>query len=249
MTDYNTMTQLKMKTRHFDELDGSVRQTVINPKYVGKKNIPSRLLTKDYIVITEDSDEVDDFHNILAILNIKKEELPTISKKYYKKEFINKNWSTIWEHLSKYYTENTEEELEYLIEMESYVAEEDWELDSLEEFSSNRSSVVNGNFFSFPDVRFFEDYENAFASKPVPALVFEVLFCGNTPSFFFHNFNHKVKGNTSYLSALFNVNDIDKHFDTTEKYSYVHVDEIELYKEKYSNDVDEIEPNIIFAFG
>ncbi len=249
MTDYNTMTRLRKKSDCLPELDGSIRQSVLNPKYIGKKEFPQWKKTKDFIVITEDGEYGGDFHNIMALFNLKKEDLPLIEKQYYKKEFINDNWDLIFHNLSLFYTENTEDELEYLMELESYIAEEDWQLEELENFSCFKSFSVGGNFISLTDVSQFKGYSNGIVKKSVPALVFEVLFHGDTPAYFFSNFKKKVDHETTYMSRIFNVNDIDKHFDTKLQYSYVHEDEILEYKNKYYNSEDELEPHFVFAFG
>lgn len=246
MTDYNTMAKLCLKNVP-TELNGETRQRIKNPKYVDRKNVPFDKMTTEYIVLTEDGEYCNDFLNVLKILNLQISDLPVIRKKYYKKEFINKNWDIIFQGWSLFYIENTEEELNELIELENYVATEDWNLFELEDFCHSKTFYINDAPVKLTDVRCFKDYDNAFVYKEVPALIFEYLFCGETPAACFENFKNLTEEEVSYMSNVFNVNDIEHYFNT--KYSDMYQEEIDRYKTKYSNSEEEKEPYVVFAFG
>lgn len=247
MTDYHTLAKLKRKGSVLKQLDGSPQQSIQVEKKLPKK------VFKEYTVLTEDSEFQDDFYQILKILNLKKEDLPIINQRYYSKEFIQKNWLTISGDIGKLYTEDTEEELEDLIEYESKIIDEDWPIHELDYFNDAMTLTTARNNqeieVKMTDIRNFEDYENAFVFKPVHALVFEDLYCGNIPAYFFGNFKKDDDLRTTYMSTMFNINDIDKHFLSDEEYAHIHLDEIYAYKKNYHNSEDEEEPYCIFAFG
>lgn len=251
MTDYYTLTKLRKTDPTKGKLDGSSSQYVPIPKYSQKTNL-MRSKETNYIVLTEDCEYWADFEYILDLLNLKKEDLPIIQKKYYKKEFIQKNWDIIFESQMPFFSEDTEEELEELIEFENYKAEEDWNLFELEDFSASKSFLVGESWVSLPDVSVFRDYENAFITKPVPAIIFEVDYVGNIPARFFGNLagrTSKKYENTCYMSSLFNVNDIYNHFDTETEYAHIHEEEVKEIKDEYTTDEDCEEPHYIFLFG
>lgn len=244
MTDYSTLTKLRTRPQkndyYLDELDGSVRQDFSSKKYYKPKR---------FIVIDKEGEFSGDYNNIKAKLKLKEEELPLINKKYYRKEFINDNWDIISNSWASLCNEDTEEELEYLMELEEYIAEDDWDLFELEDFSASRSFSINGHYFSFPDIRSFKGYENAFTYKKVPALVFEVEFVSNIPSRYFYNFKHEIKEDVSYLSLMFNFNNLDDHLDKEMPYFDIHIEEIEKYRKEYITEKNENDTYCLFAFG
>ena len=251
MTDYYTLTKLRKTDPTKGMLDGSSSQYVPIPKYNQKIDLMCSKET-NYIVLTEDCEYSVDFEYILDLLNLKKEDLPIIQKKYYKKEFIQKNWDIIFESQMPFFSENTEEEIEDLIELENYKVEEDWNLFELEDFSDSNSFLVEENWISLPDVSSFRDYENAFTTKPVPAIIFEVYYVGDIPARFFGNLDGRTSKkyeDTCYMSSLFNVNDIDNHFETENENFNIHKKELKKIKKEYTTEENCEEPNYIFLFG
>lgn len=241
MTDYTTSAKLLLKDDFYDLTSPEDN----NNDWIDSKN-------NDFFVITETD---YDFENLLHIFNLTKKELPYVSQRYYRKDFLLKNINIMQNSFLQYlnFIEDEKEYEEYyesIVDFENYIKEEDLKTGELSDFynaalchfeDDNGKSV----YAHYTSIQLFEGYpEKAFYTKKERAFVFKVGHSGGIPARCFTNFNLKDEG--SYYSLVFPSKDVKKHVVDEKTYLFwkEYIDDIE---EEGFKDDDGIP--VLFAFG